>query len=172
MNYRQKGNKWIEKLKEGSKDLMYLGVEDKRWVCINGLSKKQPDYIYYCIRQNGERVIENSWNPSCVEERKEQFVIKEEKKIIFTRELDTAYGFGFGDGNENRRMVLYIRIGRGAQLMWADSASSSINCMYTISVENPEELDSLIEFFKTDLDDTGDNETEVTTDGFNRAVGI
>lgn len=136
--------------------MMYLGVENKRWVCFDSLGKKQPDYIYYCMRQNGERVIENVWNPSRMENRKDRFVIKKEKKIIFAQESDTAYGFGFADGDENRSMVLYIRIGRGAQLMWVDSASSSINCMYTVSAENPKELDSLIEFFKTDQDDRKD----------------
>ena len=67
--------------------------------------------------------------------------------MIFIHE-EKAYGFGFGENEKNRSIILYLRRDSGAMLIWAGTDDKQLNTMFEVNMVNPESLDSLIEFVK------------------------
>jgi len=156
MNYTEKGLKWRDRfLKKRDTEIEYISVENGVWTYWDKDARQIPEIIYFCMRKDGMRVAETFWKKNNTEKQVLRFVIKNRRKLIFVQnqnEETTAYGFGFGsdENKENCSIVLYIRIGRGARLLWADSTSAGINDMYEVRDENPEKLDCLVEFMKGD----------------------
>lgn len=135
----------------------YICASENNWQHTSKYGITFPDCVYYCMRENGERVIESYWRRKDGEKPdvKDKFLIKERKKMIFVLETEKAYGFGFGDNDTDRSIVLYIRTGEAALLVWSDSASNAINYVYEVNEKNPENLDCLVGFMVKDGEDKG-----------------
>ena len=154
MDYNKKAAKWQTTLLEGgNSDIENICISDDKLMHTSKSGTSQADALYYCMRENGKRVAEYSGkkNHSGKAMRSEQFFIKERRKVIFVQGKE-AYGFGFGDKECDRSIVLYMRHGTVAMLIWSEASSPEINVMLEINMENPESLDSLIEFMKKETD--------------------
>ncbi len=116
---------------------------------LNRKERIQPDFVYYCMMEHEKRIMEQTWHINDAEKESisESFLIKEKKKMIFIHE-EKAYGFGFGENEKNRSIILYLRRDSGAMLIWAGTDDKQLNTMFEVNMVNPESLDSLIEFVK------------------------
>ncbi len=148
MDYNKKASKWREALKGGS-EIECIFVRNGKAMYLNRKERIQPDFVYYCMMEHEKRIMEQTWHINDAEKESisEAFLIKEKKKMIFIHE-EKAYGFGFGENEKNRSIILYLRRDSGAMLIWAGTDDKQLNTMFEVNMVNPESLDSLIDFVK------------------------
>lgn len=148
MDYNKKASKWREALKGGS-EIECIFVRNGKAMYLNRKERIQPDFVYYCMMEHEKRIMEQTWHINDAEKESisESFLIKEKKKMIFIHE-EKAYGFGFGENEKNRSIILYLRRDSGAMLIWAGTDDKQLNTMFEVNMVNPESLDSLIDFVK------------------------
>lgn len=89
-----------------------------------------------------------------------RFVMKEQKKVICVLGEEEAYGFGFGEKQENQRMLLYMRIGSACVLLYSNDAGDTVYDLFGYSTVKPEGLDCLIRFLKTEKEGIADKNEE------------
>ena len=109
MDYNKKASKWREALKGGS-EIECIFVRNGKAMYLNRKERIQPDFVYYCMMEHEKRIMEQTWHINDAEKESisEAFLIKEKKKMIFIHE-EKAYGFGFGENEKNRSIILYLR---------------------------------------------------------------
>ncbi len=148
MDYYKKATKWYEAWIGGA-EIECIFVRNGKAMYLNRKERIQPDFVYYCMMEHEKRIMEQTWHINDAEKESisESFLIKEKKKMIFIHE-EKAYGFGFGENEKNRSIILYLRRDSGAMLIWAGTDDKQLNTMFEVNMVNPESLDSLIDFVK------------------------
>lgn len=164
MDYYQKGQGWFAKLKaKKCSDLEGLVVSENSCLHMDNGRIIQPDCVYCRLQRKGKEDIEFSWEKADEQTvgPKVQFVIKKQSKLICILGKEEAYGFGFGT-KEDEGIMLYLRIGPAAVLMYSNSDSGAVSAMFGVESENPEKLDGLVKFMKIGKENSedGDNKKE------------
>lgn len=170
MDYCKKALQWKQKKLKGKGDDLELLCKDEfgNWMLISKFPSQYIDCFYFCMLDNGKRVVEISWKEED-ERLKTQvgiIVIKDTKKLIFVNADDKGYGFGYNETEKNQGFVLYMRIKTAARLMWADSGSDVVKCAMEVSNNSDKaaELDYLLEFIKGNDDNQKSNITDTRGD--------
>lgn len=155
----------------GDRDNIEYILKDKtgNWVLKEKYGFQIIDCFYFCMQDNGKRIVEVLWKKDgdYSSEKGGAIVIKDEKKLIYIDEHDKGYGFGYNEIGKDQGFVLYIRIRTGARLMWANSASNAVKCAMEISKnpDNTDELDYLLEFMQKNDDSEKVTEKQNESEG-------
>lgn len=150
----EKCQQWREKLKKGKgEDIEWISNNEKGGVFYRAKGILLPvDCFFLCHRENGKRIAEIIYRKEdCSTFSTEQVFIKDIKdmqKVIFIDKNEQGHAFGYNETDKGQSFVMYIRIGRDARLMWAHSAGDRVNCAVEENLDNPTDLDCLIDFMR------------------------
>lgn len=159
VNYFRKGQNWIAKFNAGKCSEIEVLVVSEDGCYHKGKDRViQPDFVYCQLQTKGENDMEFTWRKGDEQKLKQkaQLVIKNQKKLVCILGKEEAYGFGFGT-KEDEGIMLYLRIGSAAVLMYSDSDSGAVSVMFGAEAEHPEKLDGLVNFMN---DRNGKSEDE------------
>lgn len=180
MTLVEKCQQWREKLKKGKGgDIEWISFDERREVFYRAKNILSPvDCFFLCHRENGKRTAEIIYrrNDDCSTFSTEQVFIKdmqkEMPKVIFIDKNGQGHAFGYDETDKDQSFVMYIRIGRDARLMWAHSAGSRVNCAVEENLDNPTDLDCLIDFMQigTTAEQTIDKEGENNIGEFDKRI--
>lgn len=143
---------WREKLKkEKGGDIEWISNNKEREVFYRAKGILTPvDCFFLCHRENGKRTSEIIYrrNDGCSNFSTEQIFIKDMRKVIFIDKNEQGHAFGCNETDKAQSFVMYIRIAGSVRLMWANSVGDKVNCAVEENLDNPTDLDCLIDFMQ------------------------
>ena len=152
MNHMEKCQKWWEKLKNGKGGDIecFIKNESGKFAFVDAFGSQELSCFYFCLKKDGKQTAEIILreNEDCASGSSEKIFIKGKSKVIYIDKDGEGHGFGYNEADKNQSFVLYIRIGSGVKLMWANSASHRVYCAVESNPDNPSDSDCLIEFMQ------------------------